>query len=465
MKKTFLFLLLLVWVSSCADFLDEQSKDEVIPRTTQDLDELLLGSGYPSPDFPLEPYLTIMDDDVTFNATGIDVVGGTDAGNYFHAYTWQPDVYERNVSIPGLSSPSTYSLYYGRIKGCNAVLDYIDGVAGPQAQKDRVKAEALAIRAFLYFNLVNLYGKPYNEDKEAAGVPLKLSASITTTGLKRNTVAEVYAQLINDLNAAIAFFKKYDVTRGNYRINLPATCILLSRAYLYMENWQEAVVAASSAMQYGSPLTNLTVQSSGFYILSRDASETEWLYGANEILPVVLTAFRPSSDLLGQFPENDKRLDLYISADRERSTKEASGVVSTSPYRGIRMAEAYLNRAEAYAQLGKTNESLNDLNQLRSQRILDYASMTITDKELLIQAVRRERRLELCYEGHRWFDLRRYGMPAITHEFQEKNSPPQVYTLQAKDAMYTLPIPNEALKGNAALEQNQSAFIPRRTGI
>ena len=69
-----------------------------------------------------------------------------------------------------------------------------------------------------------------------------------------------------------------------------------------------------------------------------------------------------------------------------------------------------------------------------------------------------ERRKELCYEGQRWFDLRRYGMPSIQHKWEGK-----VYTLTKNDPSYVLPIPTEVLQRNLLLEQNP--FGPERTGV
>lgn len=70
-----------------------------------------------------------------------------------------------------------------------------------------------------------------------------------------------------------------------------------------------------------------------------------------------------------------------------------------------------MNRAEAYAQILKLTEALSDLNKLRRNRIVDYEDVNILDQALLIDEIRLERRRELCFDEHRWFDLRRYGMP------------------------------------------------------
>lgn len=134
----------------------------------------------------------------------------------------------------------------------------------------------------------------------------------------------------------------------------------------------------------------------------------------------------------------------------------------------IRSAEAYLNRAEArvLADAQDLEGALEDLNELRRHRIANYTDVNYTDVETLLTEIRNERRKELCFEGHRWFDLRRYGMPSITRDFRTRLSTPLLrYTLKEKDPFYTLPIPKDIMENNNKLEQNPSAFAPERIGV
>lgn len=136
-----------------------------------------------------------------------------------------------------------------------------------------------------------------------------------------------------------------------------------------------------------------------------------------------------------------------------------------APVNAVRISEAYLNRAEAYAQQKKKTEALADLNKLRRYRIEGYEDADIADEATLLDEIRVERRLELCFDEHRWFDLRRYGMPSISHKYKVTEFEPWViYTLQEKDPLYTIPIPRVAFDNNGRLEQNPSANAPERKG-
>ena len=129
------------------------------------------------------------------------------------------------------------------------------------------------------------------------------------------------------------------------------------------------------------------------------------------------------------------------------------------------MSEAYLNRAEAYAQKGESGAAWDDLSHLRENRYKEYSEIAITDATVLLEEIREERRLELCFDEVRWFDLRRYGMPSISHLYKVRKSAAwQTYTLNEKDPLYTLPLPSEVMNENPALQQNESAKEPTRQG-
>ncbi|HMT75857.1 MAG TPA: RagB/SusD family nutrient uptake outer membrane protein, partial [Chitinophagaceae bacterium] len=132
---------------------------------------------------------------------------------------------------------------------------------------------------------------------------------------------------------------------------------------------------------------------------------------------------------------------------------------------GLRIAEDYLNRAEAKIQKAikaggnptLLQEALNDLNTLRISRYdtrMPYVQVSITDAQELLSFCRDERRREFPFDGHRWFDLRRYGMPSISHFYEENTGTGQTFTLAKGDSRYTLPIPKAVLQRNAMLTQN-----------
>ena len=135
----------------------------------------------------------------------------------------------------------------------------------------------------------------------------------------------------------------------------------------------------------------------------------------------------------------------------------------------FRVSEAILMYAEAKAVLYKNGngaakaDAVSALNKLREKRFASakYAPIPDMDADNLIKFVREERRRELCFEAFRWFDLRRYGMPQIKHEWNdmETSTTPKVYVLEDGDNAYVLPFPHNVIEKNSDLIQNPLAPI------
>ena len=119
----------------------------------------------------------------------------------------------------------------------------------------------------------------------------------------------------------------------------------------------------------------------------------------------------------------------------------------------MRISEAYLNRAEAFAELGNTNKALADLNELRENRMKPGTPPLAVEEDGIVATVRKERRRELAFEGFRWFDLRRYGCPPLTHTYSSKENEGagDVFELKEKGS-YVLPIPKSERERNTEIE-------------
>ena len=210
--------------------------------------------------------------------------------------------------------------------------------------------------------------------------------------------------------------------------------------------------------------------------------------------------FKASDELMDSFEETDLRKERYIIRKPVRddrgievwipmaigklsvSIPEYTGIVLNNYYRpvtasgvfgrSLRLSEAYLNYAEAKAMMFKegtdgngANDAKEALDELRSHRFAtaDFEALEISDAEELVQFVRDERRRELCFEDHRWYDLRRWGMKEIKHVWYTDANTKSTYTLNVGDKGYTVPIPDEAMEMNAALKQNELAG--KRTAV
>lgn len=513
MKNRILHLLILALsLFSCEKFLEPKSKSEFVPKDAVSLNELLLGEAYPTYEkAPLNVFLNILDDDVActpFQETKV----GQDRNLWWAAYSWQPQMYELFKEAgfnPG--NYNIYKTYYSLILGANAILDYIEDMDDGENITYLVTAQALALRGFYYFTLVNLFGNPYYYNKEAPGVPLKLTSGIENSNLSRNNVSEVYTQVLKDLLEAERLYKllpKEEQWKQNHRTSLPMVQLLLSRVYLYMEDWENAAIYAEKVInEHNFHLLDLNgvadVGANGKPTFRNyhtyDSPEAIWLYGSIQDVTNMACVdgvnehviFKASDELIASYEETsgDLRATRYII--REVDTRiidgepvfvpQAFGKININPSthapsgmrnfgRSLRLSEAYLNLSEAAAMIYKKdqdnsarNRSLHAVNTLRLYRFdpESYEQVNITDPEQLIQFIRNERRRELCFEDHRWFDLRRWGMKEIKRRWPSNESTDIEYTLRENDPSFTLPFPPEAIDLNKRLEQNPLAPAPR----
>ena len=497
MKNILYFILLLGFVG-CSDFLEEASQDEVRPTTADDLMQVMVGEGYPM-DYFQYVYVDFLTDDVQCNGAGGQETLESSVEDMYPLFSWSDDMYEKLTH----DKYNTWQICYNKIMGCNTVIDYMDRVSGEEKTKNNMLGQALVLRAYYYLLLVNYYALPYNygDPTKNLGVPLKLEMEVVDGFLPRKTVAEVYEQMITDLEKGIKLLEENKMEMSLYKISALAGKAILCRVYLYMEDWDNALKYANMVLGEKPALTSLAsapedamqYQGSNTWCVYNESTSNEiiWMYGGNREYScypggngVATSPYTASDELMDLYEfstDSDNHWDLrrYMYFKYEawmdwsifRPTIFPAygfkgGKNEKWASHGIRTAEVYLNRAEAYVRtFMKTGEdnyrtlALADLNKLRENRYdtrnVAYNKVDYTNAEELLQFYKDERRRELCFEGHRWFDLRRYGMPELTHVYFIKADSKQQLVLGKEDPRYVLPIPQSALDRNPYLEQNK----------
>ncbi len=353
----------------------------------------------------------------------------------------------------------------------------------------QAKAENLFLRAFLNFNLVRVYGRPYYQSPETnLGVPVIL-APITNTANppSRATVKDTYAQIIKDLNAAIPLFSQSKVSSYASK---HAAFALLSRVYLYMSGTfqQPAVNYAQLSQQFADSviLSNKYALLQGnayanFYNNSNQAN-TESIWAVNHDastmrLPILLNQpagvyagslsyttgqVKPSPDLLNLFVPADLRWNFY-KVDKYRGNNidtfstwkyyykylNTGVYYSYAPVHHLRLAEVYLNRAEAKIKNGDNAGALSDLNMIHTRAGLP--ALSGLSGQALFDAILTERRMELAFEGHVGYDYFRNGLPMV-RSYASFNSAP--LTISATDPKVVLRISQIVMTENPNMKQN-----------
>lgn len=487
-----IYAVLLFILTGCGDFLKQYSQDLVVAKTVGDFDELLLGSvympSYKAGDFNMPgsgscAFLNILDDDIN-TVKGENVVDLNTYRNRVRPcwgyYAWQQEVGRPLGGNDVAPDGATWGDLYKRINLCNVILAEMSELKVKKEQeqldKIRIEGECRFLRAQFYLVLVNLYGNAYQEETAGTtlGVPLKLTPYVEhekdkPTQFDRATLEEVYKQIVVDLKESVRCLSESPQTRPFYRVSAGAARLLLSRVYLYMQDWENARQTAADFLETAPRLTSmLTMNDSTSVFLDEESAEIVFSQGSLT-MQVVLNAnpgdFCVSRDLYNLYDrEADKRAIVFF-ADNQDSVKlhakykRGDHQSRVSDILMLRSAEGYLNMAEACAMLDDTEANFW-LNELRRARISDYQDQTYSGSEL-VEQIRIERRKELCFEGHRWFDLRRYAVNSnypfkkkICHVFNEYNedvimAPFRVgkgYILEEDDLAYTFAIPKNVIE-------------------
>lgn len=379
----------------------------------------------------------------------------------------------------------SYSHWYWRgayraLLGVNLVLKNVkEGETNPDILN--AKGENLFLRAVLFFDLARLYGRPYYQSPETnPGIPLILEP-ITDINARpsRATVKQTYEQIIKDLEEAAQLMTKRP---NNSYANKYAAYALLSRVYLYMGGTFASPNAAfnQKARQYADSVimnggyTLLQGTAYANYYTTSNQTNTETIWAMNHSVASSITSMtfqyptlsgytgswaRPSADFLNLLEPNDLRKNYYKrhiypgnSTDTLQVVKYGinyTAIYNNSPTNYLRLAEMYLNRAEAKVKTGDDPGALADLNLIRTRAGLSPAAGLAG--QALFDEILKQRRLELAFEGHNSFDYFRNGL-AMVRNYASFGSGPM--TIQATDPKVVLRISQDEINFNPNLVQN-----------
>lgn len=471
MKKA-LYIVSLITVFGCSNFLDEVDQDKIIPEKTDHYSALLLQEfNYEYPIFKTVDYMT---DNVVE-----DPKAATNSKFGFKTtYTWQREIEidENGNRINNINS--SWADMYEDIAIANYVIVQIDDAIGTPEEIASVKGEAYFIRALSYFNLLNLYGQPYNTATANVdlGVPLRENIGIETT-YNRNTVAECYSFIEDDLTKATELLAQSGITKSKWHPSVTVCNLLMSRIKLYQEKWDDAIDFADLVINTGS-LTKMTATNP--FITASNSEVLYSYYATNPLFQLYNPSSTSSSLSTVYYRVNPEFYTMYDNADLRkqayffavddgtgklyyRTKKYQLGLYTSLGYANFRVSEAYLNRAEAYAHKEDYTNALNDIKALHAKRYSDVAGIVYpTDNATVLPYILKERRKELCFEDHhRWYDLRRMkNRPEIKHVFTliDDNGGyvgKETYTLLPYDFNYTLSIPLKERENNPLIRDNE----------
>lgn len=421
---------------SCDQYLDVKPVGIVIPETLADFRAVLTKAYSVYPEH--KSLASVRGDEMIFNENSDDFIF------YKDIYIW------KDANPDKITKSFQYNELYNIIFYTNVIINEASQKLSPSAEKDQLIGEAYALRALTYFDLVNLFGKPYNAATAATdrGVPLALKIDLEQAYIPE-TVAVIYKQILSDNEEAQKLLNlDTQITGLNYRFSTAALYAFESRVFLYQKEWAKAIEAADKAMTYKSTLIDLNtkeIMPSNYdgaeSILALDDTFLNLVKGATYVSPTLTAAYDKTNDL---------RFALYYQASGSRFRFKKGGEIAQKCT--FRTSELYLTKAEASVQLSNLPTARTTVLTFIKNRYnataydqLSTSIATMTQTELL-DFVLQERQREFVVEGQRWFDLRRTSQKEIIHTANGAN-----YTLIQNDPRYTLPFPLDARLNNPEL--------------
>jgi hypothetical protein len=472
--------LLFTTLYSCEDFLDlqpisngiaveNQSSDSVLYKSASEAEAALAGV---YGDFRNEYWE--LDYFVNGDAQSDDAYAGADNPSNF-----QIDDY--NIDATNLNVTRDWGYLYSTIGKANLVIDNVDAVTDTlltATRKLEIKAEASYIRAFMYFQLVQLWGD----------VPLVLN-SVSSFNLEilpmlfppRTPADSVYAQIIIDLetalpNVPVSTINKTYVTKG-------AVNAVLAKVYATIEphDWNkvsqycDAVIAGPYSLlpEFPQLWDNAHENSEeSIFEINYDGTSSSGNWGVSMFLGFDWKKFNiPSNDLVKAFDDEGdiiRKAESILFQDVSGKWSDSHWPQTSYPfiykyripdspspqnYIFIRLADILLLKAEALNELGDVNGAAVLVNQIRTR--VNLANTGAATKEAMRLAIEKERRLELAFEGHRYFDLKRTGraIDVINNAKGPDGVTSLGYNLTPNRLLW--PIPQAEMDKNSKLIQNE----------
>lgn len=400
---------------------------------------------------------------------------------------------------------------YRLINRCNLVIEgvtnAVEGGILTQAVADDYIGQAKFLRAITHFELINFFARPYNFTAGAAhpGIPYRevgidTQAEIDSQiSLGRNTVAEVYEKVLQDLDDAESSITNTELTKASRN----AAIAFKTRVYLHMRDWDEVIVEGNKILgEYeltSSPndvFTDNYGNTESIFSMLQAATLNPGVNGAlgsqynrRQLVAISPIIWREPLWLADDLRREDNSTatdvgtGMVFTADGVKFTlKYKDGVNYTDASPVIRYAEVLLNMSEAYARgtAADLTSSLSLLNQVRNRSLASPESQAYTAGDFgsaseLVGAILKERRIEFVLEGRRWSDIHRLqgddlfpvdgipakvanGLPAAElYELgTEFDGPYGVAAIPSSDFRFLWPIPQVELNANPTLAEQQN---------
>lgn len=466
MKRIFSFavITIVVLASGCAKYTDIVPKGQNLLNKASDLD-LLMNIDYTGP-FYNHYRQTMLINDNTLDAENVPatISGVQSLKKILLTYDEAAD---RAAYTPG---DAQFEGQYGIIsKVANVILDRADEATGDAQLIKQLKAEAYVLRAFLHYRLVNIYAKAYDPVTAATdgGIPYAIDINFEEVNAKK-TVKEVYDNLLNDINAAIALDALPNLPKNYMRIGKGFAYGVKAQILLSMRDYIGALEAVGEALKYNDVLEDHRP-------LMLIASRSERVFGR-----VGLTA--PDNVFYANSSFNDP---LFIPITPEAMAVYETGNIfkdHTDTYNaaigeslvglpnhsaffnltyqpnsvGMTVSDLVLIKAECLIRTNKIAEGMTEVENIRIRRInpAQYVAKMATTEAQAMGYLQQTSRTEFLFSIRNFINIKRWNRESKYPLTINRTISGKTYTLQPNSKLYVFPFPQSATQFNGTLTQN-----------
>ncbi|SMC66058.1 RagB/SusD family nutrient uptake outer membrane protein [Pedobacter africanus] len=363
-----------------------------------------------------------------------------------------------------------YSKMYFIINNvANAVIANVDEATGDRTKGNQLKAEALVLRAYFHYWLVNLFAKAYNPATAASdpGIPYVKEDNAIGEANKKSTVAEVYTNIMADLDAALALNSLPNKNVNAMRVGLGFAYAAKARVLLSMRRYPEALQAADQSLAINNQLDDhrkyAPVGTTVFahpevvapeeYFYAADAPSTKFFL---TITPEVIQ-FYETGDIINQYVKPySTALDPLIGLPGSLTWFSGTYAKNTA---GLNTSDSYLVKAECLARAGAQQNiagAMQIINLMRQNRIHPsvYAPLTASTEAQAMAALKKFSRIEFLYTGKNYLNIKRWNTEDAYKETIKRTINGTVYQLRPESPLWIFPFPQNATDYNPNLTQN-----------
>lgn len=488
---SFIYLIGLLFFTSCDDFLDNDPKgslpeDEAF-ESLADCERALNGAYRSMYNYivSMPALYDVAVDDIKYTRWG------DNSYDKIRVFSWSASSFGETSSPWGIN----YTLV-ARVNNLLKGIEKFEGTTDPdeQIQIQHIKGEAYMFRAFAHFELLRTYGYRYNSATATTdkGVPI-----VFETNLKdkpRETVSNSLTLILQDLEKAktsMTAAQSYMNSRSTaiYYFSLNALYALETRIHLYQEDYQKVIQAANNISGYEltdeqSTFTSIWAndlpQKEVIFMIGISTAEVSSSFSLAEYLylrdkstkPYSRANFIPATEIMDLYDKvNDIRWGAYFTENypmHSSTTDNGETLTLVTKYPGnatlstsdkinqtkyFRYAEVVLNKIEALYYVNE-QQALAELNAFRKKRITGHVDQTYTGQELLAE-IKLERRKEFAFEGMRFHDLRRWNQ-GFERQPQKYIQPGEIISVSSTDHHWLYPVPQHEMNANSLPKDYQN---------